>query len=205
MKKESTYKNVAIGFIGIVICLFIASLCSCTKWEESVTQVSNVTELTLNDTTTVNVDLGGVTVNPADVTINEGSTIINEGNTTVNIAPPALTFNYAFETINNSVDSSKVIVDVAGSSLQTGDIVISAINTNENTGTNTNTNDIDANANASNINTLTNGVTVNTDNTLTIESNVEQESCPYVPDKCIIRNCKFHKCKEYYKNHKGGC
>jgi hypothetical protein len=153
-----------------------------------------VTNVTVKGDTNV-VMLGDITMNPADITINQGST-------TVNIAPPALTFYYS--TVNNITDSSKMFVHVDGSTLQTGDILISADNSNylvsrDTTITNLNV----TNTNSNDLNT---GVTINTNNTLTIESNVTQESCPYPETgKCIIQNCRFHHCKEYYKTHKGDC
>jgi hypothetical protein len=191
------------GMLFVAIIAIIVGFCmsSCTdEWHESITQVSNVTDLTIEgskDTTIIN--LGDVIVDPSDITINEGGVTVHEGDITVNIAPPALTFHYEFVNNDNSIDSSKVIVNIGGSSLQTGDIIIS--NTNDNYLSSRDT--TVTNLNVTNVNNanLTTGVTVNTDNTLTIESNVEQESCPYVPDKCIIRNCKYHHCSEYTKNH----
>jgi hypothetical protein len=209
MKKKETYENVAFGWLGIVICLLIAGLYSCTdEFYDNTTILNAVTELTIEgdkDTTTINI--GGTTINPADITINEGGTTVNEGDITVNVSPPNLTFNYAFT--NNTVDSSKMFVHVDGSNLQTGDILISANNTNSNSNSNinqdtTNINNVNNNnndVNSSNTNSLVNGITINTDNTLTIESTVEQESCPYTQEKCIIKNCKFHHCSEYSKNH----
>ena len=200
MKKNETYENVAFGWVGILVCLVIASLCSCTdEFDEDTTIVNNVTQLTIKgDTNVTNVDLGGVTINPSDITINEGGTTVNEGDITVNVSPPNLTFNYAFT--NNIVDSSKMFVHVDGSNLQTGDILISADNSNYLVSRDTTINNL--NVTNTNSNDLSSGITVNADNSLYIESNVTQETCPYEAPKCIIRNCRFHHYDEYKKNHK---
>jgi hypothetical protein len=218
MKKETSlvpkysYSNSSFCLTTFVLLIAVIAiivgfcLTSCTKWEESVTQVSNVTELTIKGDTNV-IDVNVVIIDSSHVNI------YNAFNPIIDVTP---VFNN--NTSVNLVDSSKQFfnITVGGPNITQGDILVT-LNPNiiiqgdtiinNNTNNNTTHTDITTNvAGDTTINNLTlnnlfninNAITVNQHDSLVINNTLfNQVACPYQQCTCKIVNCKIHdhKCK----------
>ena len=177
----------------LILMMMVVGVFACTKYDEYTSNNQTVVQLTdsskqymvfnnnyyfkISDTT-INNNTYGIYTNIGGDTIlfnNTTNTVVNAP-VTVNVTPPTVNVQY--------VDSSTLLVQVAGSTYQAGDIYL--------------TNNI-----AGDSITLTNNNIVQGDS-LYIPINVCQATCPYPKERCIIKNCRFHHPTEYKKNH-GGC
>ena len=139
-------------------------LISCTKIDDTVYQSSTNTYLSLHDTTIIN--LGDVDV-----------TLIDSSHTDIHVS-----FNPTIEAYY--IDSSKTFINVHvdGPTINEGDILLQVIDTTTN---NTTINQGDINI----------SIPVQIDehgDSLVINNNYNQITCPFTQCTCKIKNCKKH-------------
>ena len=182
----------------LFLCLCTAFI-ACTKWETTNIPIQTVTNLTIKgDSNIFHIGDTNTFVINNPVTVNEGNTTVNSN---VNVTPPNINMTYS------PIDSSHTLINVAvgGTTVQEGNISLIANNSNSNvvtdttsiTNNNTNTaNNSNTNQNNNNntlSNVLSSAVKVEGDSIVINDSFVQQVSCPYTRDKCIIKCCKIHK------------
>jgi hypothetical protein len=202
----------------LLFTLTLTMLVACTKWEETNMQVQTITNVTLVDSTKtyqsfytnnygdnipiiVNVNMidssktlntsyftmGGVAIPITIYVTNEGDTtgviLNNTVPITINQAPITLNMG-GFEFNMQYIDSSRhdVLLNIAGSNTTNNVLLQNTVEGDSIVNNNTNTNN----------NVLSSITTVEGDSIFLNNNLINQVTCPYTVNTCIIGNCHVH-------------